>query len=201
LVRVHSFRGGGALTLALLTGCAGETTVTDPAVALPTLTRDSLRAGFTVAPRLAITPANENRCESRAVQRDAGDRFVRWRPTVTEQVTVTRGAADTVLTRYELYAFNPRGKQTGEAQCVLRRGTAATTFMRGFFARPGRPGMVGVLAAQTATPVPDGVPRCSLARVARACWTCGAGRCSAATPRAIRSSRSGCRRARSASGW
>ncbi|HMS01462.1 MAG TPA: hypothetical protein PKE51_00735, partial [Gemmatimonadaceae bacterium] len=82
-------------------------------------------------------------------------RFVGWRPTVTEQVTVTRGAADTVLTRYELYAFNPRGKQTGEAQCVLRRGTAATS---GFFARPGRPGMVGVLAAQTATPVPEGVP-------------------------------------------
>ena len=54
--------------------------------------------------------------------------------------------------------ISQRGKQTGEAQCMLRRGPAASTFMRGFFERPGRPGMVGALATHTAGPVPDGVP-------------------------------------------
>mgnify|MGYP002780696489 CR=1 FL=1 len=150
--------GGGALALALLTGCAGDATVTDPAIALPTLSRDSLRPSFTIAPPLEITPANEQRCESRTVERDPGGRFVRWRASQREQVAVARAAADTVLTRYEAYAFDRTGAQTAEAQCILRRGTNAKQFMRGFFERPGRGGLVGVLAEATAAPVPPGVP-------------------------------------------
>jgi hypothetical protein len=150
--------GGGALALALLTGCAGDATVTDPAIALPTLSRDSLRPSFTIAPPLEITPANEQRCESRTVEREPGGRFVRWRASQREQVTVARAAADTVLTRYEAYAFDRTGAQTAEAQCILRRGTNAKQFMRGFFERPGRGGLVGVLAEATAAPVPPGIP-------------------------------------------
>ena len=152
----------GALTIVLLTGCTGERAGTEPAITAPTWTRDSVRAGFALVPRLEITPANENRCESRVVERDAGDRFVGWRATVREQVAVTRGATDTMLTRYELYAFNPRGKQTGEAQCVLRRGAAAATFMRGFFDRSGSSTLVSVLAEPVATPVPAGGPPVSI---------------------------------------
>ena len=158
LVHDHPPRGGGALALALLTGCAGDATVTDPAIALPTLSRDSLRPSFTIAPPLEITPANEQRCESRTVERDPGGRFVRWRASQREQVAVARAAADTVLTRYEAYAFDRTGAQTAEAQCILRRGTNAKQFMRGFFERPGRGGLVGVLAEATAAPVPPGVP-------------------------------------------
>jgi hypothetical protein len=158
LVHDHPPRGGGALALALLTGCAGDATVTDPAIALPTLSRDSLRPSFTIAPPLEITPANEQRCESRTVEREPGGRFVRWRASQREQVTVARAAADTVLTRYEAYAFDRTGAQTAEAQCILRRGTNAKQFMRGFFERPGRGGLVGVLAEATAAPVPPGIP-------------------------------------------
>ncbi len=89
---------------------------------------------------------NENTCEARTIERDARGAFVRWRPVIRAQVMVSRDAQDTALTRYELYAFNAKGEQTAEAQCVLRRGNAAKGFMRDFFARAE-----GTVAVATAT--------------------------------------------------
>ncbi len=127
---------GGALTLALLTACSGDVPVTSPGVAYPSLMRDSLAPGLALEQRLAPIPANENTCTFRTVERDTRGAFVRWRPTQTERVSVARGPADTVLTRYELYTFSATGDQTAEAQCVRRRGAAARAFALAFFARP-----------------------------------------------------------------
>jgi hypothetical protein len=117
-------------------------------------------AGLEVSHRLAAIPGNENTCESRTIERDDRGAFVRWRPAAREQVVVSRGAQDTALTRYELYAFNAKGEQTSEAQCVLRRGNAAKGFMRSIFARAQGTEIVATATlsiAPTAPVLPNGL--------------------------------------------
>jgi hypothetical protein len=62
-----------------------------------------------------------------------------------------------VFAHYTIWHFDPSGKQLAEAECILRRGEAASTFALGFFTtKSGRPAPLSGLGASSAlgtTPV------------------------------------------------
>jgi hypothetical protein len=147
---------GGALALTLtLVACQADPTST--ALTPAALRRDSVSVGLAVAHRLERTAANANTCRVRETARDAAGRVVGFQGAKSERVQVTPGARDTVLAHYTIWHFDPSGKQLAEAECILRRGEAASTFALGFFTtKAGRPtplSGLGAFSALGTTPV------------------------------------------------
>jgi hypothetical protein len=154
VVASRNSRGALALTLTLV-ACQAEPTSTT--LTPPALRRDSVSVGLSVAHRLERTAANANTCQVRETARDAAGRVVGFQGAKSERVQVTPGARDTVLAHYTIWHFDPSGEQLAEAECILRRGEAASAFALGFFTtKSGRPtplNGLGAFSALGTTPV------------------------------------------------